>query len=70
MAKNKKKENSSIFGELEESKLELMRIRFRAVLGETVSSHSVRLARRNIAKCTRLIEAEAKGNGDIGGKNA
>jgi ribosomal protein L29 len=41
--------------ELANAKLEAMRIRFRRVLGESVSPHTVRNARRNIAKCVRSL---------------
>ena len=46
----KKKENTTC-AELDAARLERMRIRFRRVLGESVSAHVVKNARRNVAKC-------------------
>jgi ribosomal protein L29 len=40
------------------AKLEAMRIRFRKVLGETVSSHVVKAARKHVAKCVIASEQE------------
>lgn len=47
MAKKEKTANA----ELDAAKLERMRIRFRRVLGESVSAHVVKNARKNVAKC-------------------
>ena len=47
MAKKEKTANA----ELDAAKLERMRIRFRRVLGERVSAHVVKNARKNVAKC-------------------
>jgi len=58
----KKKENTA-FAELDAAKLERMRIRFRRVLGESVSAHVVKNARKNVAKC--VISSE-----NSEGKNA
>ena len=54
----KSKEYSSI-SEIEAAKRELMRIRFRRVLGQSVSAHLIKNARKNIAKCVI-----SHGNGD------
>jgi ribosomal protein L29 len=45
-----KKENTAN-AELDAARLERMRIRFRRVLGESVSAHIVKNARKNVAKC-------------------
>ena len=45
-----KKENTAN-AELDAARLERMRIRFRRVLGESVSAHVVKNARKNVAKC-------------------
>jgi ribosomal protein L29 len=42
--------------ELDSAKREMMRIRFRRLLGESVSAHVVKNARKNIAKCVRSLE--------------
>ncbi len=47
MAKKGKTANA----ELDAARLERMRIRFRRVLGESVSAHVVKNARKNVAKC-------------------
>jgi ribosomal protein L29 len=47
MAKKEKTANA----ELDAARLERMRIRFRRVLGESVSAHVVKNARKNVAKC-------------------
>ncbi|MDR0631929.1 MAG: 50S ribosomal protein L29 [Holosporaceae bacterium] len=54
MAK-KNKEKSSM-AELEAAKMELMRIRFRMVLGESVSAHIIKNTRKSIAKCVKSLE--------------
>ena len=46
-----KKKEKTAFSELDAAKLERMRIRFRRVLGESVSAHVVKNARKNVAKC-------------------
>ncbi|MDR1551588.1 MAG: 50S ribosomal protein L29 [Holosporaceae bacterium] len=46
----------SLAVEVDSAKLELMRIRFRRILGESVSPHVVKKARKNVAKCVRLLE--------------
>lgn len=51
MAKKQKVDLS----ELEAAKLELMRIRFRRVLGETVAPHLIKSTRKNIAKCVKSL---------------
>ncbi len=45
-----RKENTTK-AELDAARLERMRIRFRRVLGESVSAHIVKNARKNVAKC-------------------
>lgn len=50
-----KKIKSSDSG-LDAARLEMMRIRFRRVLGETVPSHLIKTARKNIAKCVRSLQ--------------
>ncbi len=47
MAKKEKTANA----ELDAARLERMRIRFRRILGESVSAHVVKNARKNVAKC-------------------
>jgi ribosomal protein L29 len=42
--------------ELDAAKREVMRIRFRRVLGESVSAHVIKNARKNVAKCVRSLE--------------
>lgn len=64
MFKRKKKQIESSNSELENLKLEAMRIRFRRVLGETVPAHTIRQVRKNIAKC--IVSA----NNDVRGKDA
>ena len=59
MAARKKKEASEN-GELEAAKLEVMRIRFRRVLGETVPAHTIKQVRKNIAKCVMSGELRGK----------
>lgn len=51
-----KKENVAC-AELDAAKLEMMRIRFRRVLGESVSAHVVKNARKNVAKCVKSSES-------------
>ena len=58
-----KKKVSSSCPELDAAKLEAMRLRFRRVLGESVSAHVVKNTRKNIAKCVKSLQ-----NGE--GKNA
>lgn len=57
------KKEKTAYAELDAAKLESMRIRFRRVLGESVSAHVIKNARKNVAKCVRSLE-----NGE--GKNA
>ncbi|MDR0678331.1 MAG: 50S ribosomal protein L29 [Holosporaceae bacterium] len=52
----KKKLEKSLVDELESAKIEAMRIRFRKVLGESVSGHIIKNARKNIAKCVRSLK--------------
>ena len=59
MAKKKTVEST---GDLEAAKLEAMRIRFRRVLGESVSAHVVKNARKSIAKCVRLLQNKEEKN--------
>ena len=47
MAKKEETTNA----ELDAARLERMRIRFRRVLGESVSAHVVKNARKSVAKC-------------------
>jgi ribosomal protein L29 len=54
MAERKTEQSRSI--ELDEAKREMMRIRFRRVLGESVSAHVIKNARKNVAKCVRSLE--------------
>jgi ribosomal protein L29 len=51
----KKKTETSLVGELDAAKLEMMRIRFRRVLGESVSAHVIKNARKNIVKCVKSL---------------
>ncbi|MDR2794446.1 MAG: 50S ribosomal protein L29 [Holosporaceae bacterium] len=53
----------NVVNEVESSKREAMRIRFRRVLGETVPSHTIREIRRKIAK-------HVKNNCEMRGKDA
>ncbi|MCR5225203.1 MAG: 50S ribosomal protein L29 [Alphaproteobacteria bacterium] len=59
MAKKKVVEST---GDVDAAKLEAMRIRFRRVLGESVSAHVVKNARKNIAKCVRLLQNKEEKN--------
>ncbi|MDR3156232.1 MAG: hypothetical protein LBT90_04010 [Holosporaceae bacterium] len=45
----------SIATELETAKMEAMKVRFRKVLGESVSSNVVQGIRRRIADCSRAL---------------
>jgi ribosomal protein L29 len=49
-----------VISEVETAKQELMRIRFRRVLGEAVPAHVIKNARKNVAKCVRLQNRESK----------
>lgn len=51
-----KKKVQSVDAELSAAKQEMMRIRFRRVLGEGVAPHVIRNARRNVAKCVRSLQ--------------
>jgi ribosomal protein L29 len=51
-----KNEKQSDGSELDFAKREVMRIRFRRVLGESVSAHVIKNARKNVAKCVRSLE--------------
>lgn len=42
--------------EIDNAKLEAMRLRFRRALGESVSAHVVKNTRKNIAKCVKLLQ--------------
>jgi ribosomal protein L29 len=57
-----KKKEKSLVSELESAKMEAMRIRFRRVLGESVSGHMIKNARKSVAKCVRLLENGEKNN--------
>ncbi|MDR0968163.1 MAG: 50S ribosomal protein L29 [Holosporaceae bacterium] len=60
MAK-KKNVGESLTAELDAAKRECMRIRFRKILGESVSAHIIKNARKNVAKCVRsLANGEVK----------
>jgi ribosomal protein L29 len=48
--------------ELDLAKHEVMRIRFRRVLGESVSAHVIKNARKNVAKCVRSLETGEEKN--------
>lgn len=48
--------------EVENAKLELMRIRFRKVLGESVSAHIIKNARKSVAKCVKSLQSEEEKN--------
>jgi ribosomal protein L29 len=56
----KKNNEKSFMDELEAAKRELMRIRFRRVLGESISAHVIKNTRKNVAKCVRSL-----GNGEV-----
>lgn len=58
----KKKIADSSVHDLEAAKQEAMRIRFRRVLGESVSAHVIKNARKNIAKCVRLLQNKEEKN--------
>ncbi|MDR0677855.1 MAG: 50S ribosomal protein L29 [Holosporaceae bacterium] len=51
----KKKVEKSLSADLESAKAEAMRIRFRRVLGESVPTHIIKNARKNVAKCVRFL---------------
>ena len=58
----KKKVAQSASSDLETAKMEAMRIRFRRVLGEGVPTHTIKLVRKNIAKCVKILsDAEMRG---------
>jgi ribosomal protein L29 len=54
MTKKKIEQSRSV--ELDAAKREVMRIRFRRVLGESVSAHVIKNSRKNVAKCVRSLE--------------
>ncbi|MDR2782051.1 MAG: hypothetical protein LBB21_06415 [Holosporaceae bacterium] len=54
--------NSLGGAELDLAKREVMRIRFRMVLGEAVSAHIIKNARKNVAKCVRSLDNGEKKN--------
>ena len=56
-----KKTKSSDSG-VDAAKLEMMRIRFRRVLGETVPSHLIKNTRKNVAKCVRSLQSSEEKN--------
>lgn len=43
-------------GEVDNAKLEMMRIRFRRALGDSVAAHVIKKTRKNIAKCVRSVQ--------------
>ncbi len=47
----------TVLSDLDSAKLEMMRIRFRMVMGEAVAPHVIKNARKNVAKMTRLAQA-------------
>jgi ribosomal protein L29 len=49
----KKKMRTSLSAELEAARLEMLRIRFRRVMGESVAPHLIKNARKNVAKCVK-----------------
>ncbi len=51
------KEEKIACAELDAAKLEMMRIRFRRVLGESVSAHVIKNARKSVAKCVKSLES-------------
>jgi ribosomal protein L29 len=51
----RKKATVPLVDELEAAKMEMMRIRFRRILGESVPAHKVKNARKNVAKCVRSL---------------
>jgi ribosomal protein L29 len=55
----KKNVEKTATAEFEAAKMECMRIRFRRILGESVSPHIIKNARKNVAKCVRSL-----GNGE------
>jgi len=57
MSKKKAEGKESLVAELNEAKRDAMKIRFRRVLGESVSGHLIKNARKNIAKCVRSLES-------------
>jgi len=57
-----KKKTAEATVDVDAAKLEAMRIRFRRVLGESVSAHVVKNARKNIAKCVRLLQNKEEKN--------
>lgn len=59
MAGEKGKNKDKECCDLENAKLEAMRIRFRRVLGEATPAHVIRRVRKNIAKC--VISSELRG---------
>ena len=47
----------TVLSDLDSAKLEMVRIRFRMVMGEAVAPHVIKNARKNVAKMTRLAQA-------------
>ncbi|MDR2068115.1 MAG: 50S ribosomal protein L29 [Holosporaceae bacterium] len=53
----KKEAAASLVDELEAAKMEMMRIRFRRILGESVPAHRIKNVRKDVAKCVRLLHS-------------
>ncbi|MDR2765899.1 MAG: 50S ribosomal protein L29 [Holosporaceae bacterium] len=54
---------ASLSAELEAARLEMLRIRFRRVMGESVAPHLIKNARKSVAKCVKSLQCR-------GGKDA
>lgn len=55
-------DKKAIRADWDKAKLELMRIRFRRVLGETVAAHVIKNTRKTIAKCVRELQKNEEKN--------
>lgn len=49
-------DKKSAIGEVDNAKLEMMRVRFRRALGDSIAAHVIKKARKNIAKCVKSVQ--------------
>lgn len=55
-------DKKTALGEVDTAKLEMMRIRFRRALGDSVATHVIKKARKNIAKCVKSVQQNEVNN--------
>lgn len=55
-------DKKTALGEVDTAKLEMMRIRFRRALGDSVAAHVIKKARKNIAKCVKSVQQNEVNN--------